>query len=63
MQARVGDRVVVRGRQVGAVERRGEILEVHGSEGAPPYLVRWADGHEALLFPGPDVVIEHVQPA
>ena len=63
MQATVGDKVLVHGRQVGAVERHGEIVEVHGENGAPPYLVRWSDGHEGLIFPGPDVVIQPVQPA
>jgi len=34
--------------------RDGEILEVHGEDGGPPYLVRWSDsGHESLVFPGP----------
>ena len=37
----------------------GEVLEVHGEGGAPPYVVRWADGHEGLMFPGPDA---HVVP-
>ena len=27
---------------------------MRGEDGAPPYLVRWSDGHEALTFPGPD---------
>jgi hypothetical protein len=35
-----------------------EIVEVRGSEGGPPYLVRYADGHEAVIFPGPDAVVE-----
>jgi len=25
----------------------------------PPYLVRFDDGHTALMFPGPDSIIEH----
>ena len=28
--------------------------EVRGADGDPPFVVRWSDGHEALLFPGPD---------
>ena len=60
MRATVGDRIVVRGHQVGEQERDGEILEVRGPEGAPPYLVRWsASGHVGLVFPGSDVTIEH----
>jgi hypothetical protein len=37
------------------------VLEVRGSDGGPPFLVRWSDtGHEALVFPGPDAEIRHV---
>ena len=33
--------------------RDGEILEVHGEDGDPPFLVRWSDnGHESIVFPG-----------
>ena len=60
MKARTGDRIVIQGHRVGEPERDGEVLEVHGADGDPPFLVRWsADGHEALLFPGPDAVIVH----
>jgi hypothetical protein len=34
-------------------------VEVHGAAGAPPYLVRFDDGHTGLCFPGPDAVVEH----
>jgi hypothetical protein len=37
-----------------AVARYGEIIETRGPGGAPPYLVRWSDGHEGLYFPGVD---------
>ena len=60
MHANVGDRLVVEGRTVGAQRREGEVLEVRGPDGAPPYVVRWSDGHEGLSFPGPDA---HVVPA
>lgn len=59
MHATVGDRLHVHGRNVGNPDHLGEIIEVRGEEGAPPYLVRYPDGHEALVFPGPDCVIEH----
>jgi hypothetical protein len=60
MQAKVGDRLVVKSRHVGEQARDGEIIEVHGEEGGPPYLVRWSDdGHEGLFFPGPDTIVEH----
>ena len=58
MHANVGDRIVVRGHQVGDVNREGVVVEVHGAEGGPPYLVRWSDGHEAVFFPGSDAAIQ-----
>ncbi|MFF0547114.1 DUF1918 domain-containing protein [Nocardia thailandica] len=57
MHATVGDRLVVHSRVVGRADQTGEIVEVHGSEGAPPYRVRFQDGHEGLVYPGPDCVI------
>ncbi len=58
MQALVGDRLHVHSRAVGVEERLGEILEVRGREGAPPYLIRFVDGHEGLVYPGPDCLVE-----
>ena len=54
MQAKVGDRLVVESKSADAHRTEAEILEVRGAEGAPPYVVRWPDGHEGLMFPGPD---------
>lgn len=54
MQAKVGDRLVVEGAHVDVPRREGEVLEVRGADGGPPYVVRWSDGHEGLTFPGPD---------
>lgn len=59
MQAQTGERILIRGKTVGVTDRHGEILEVRGESGQPPYFVRFDDGHEALVFPGPDCVIEH----
>jgi len=59
MQAAVGDRLIVKSRHVGEPERTCEVLEVHGSSGRPPYVVRWDDGHSAVYVPGSDVTIEH----
>jgi Domain of unknown function (DUF1918) len=59
MQAVVGDRLHVHGSIVGQPERTGEIVEVRGVGGEPPYLVQFQDGHSSLVFPGPDAVIEH----
>lgn len=48
---------MVEGRTVDTPRRTAEILEVHGENGAPPYVVRWSDGHEGLVYPGPDAHI------
>ena len=63
MRAEVGDKVVVHGRTVGAVSRTGTVVEARGTDGGPPFLVRYEDGHEALVFPGPDVQVEHHGPS
>lgn len=57
MKAQIGDRIVLAGEQVDRPTRDGEILEVRGKDGAPPYLVRWSDGHTGLLYPGPGSVL------
>jgi hypothetical protein len=54
-----GDHVVVHGRHVGNTERRGVIIDIRGSGGTPPYVVRWEpDDEQNLFFPGPDCHIE-----
>jgi hypothetical protein len=58
MHAMVGDRVHIHGRTVGTKDRFGEIIEVRGNDGAPPYMVRYPDGHESLFFPGSDCIVE-----
>ncbi|WP_116246676.1 DUF1918 domain-containing protein [Nocardiopsis sp. FIRDI 009] len=63
MHASVGDRVRIRGRVVGMREHTGEIVEVRGAQGEPPYRVRFDDGHESLIVPGPDCVVEPRRPA
>lgn len=61
MQASVGDRIVIGGHHLGEPDRDGEILEVRGADGAPPYLVRWdEDGREGLFFPGSDASVQHL---
>jgi len=55
MQAKVGDRLVIRSQHLDGPVRQAEILEVRGANGTPPYRVRWSDsGNEAFCFPGPD---------
>jgi len=62
MQAQVGDGLTVKGRHQGDEERHGEIIQVDGADGAPPYVVRWRDGHESVFFPSSDTDIEHHGP-
>lgn len=64
MKAKVGDKITIHGHKVGGHVRNGVILEVHGDDGGPPYVVRWSDddseeGH--LFFPGSDADIESVK--
>ncbi|OKK03629.1 hypothetical protein AMK26_19430 [Streptomyces sp. CB03234] len=58
MQASVGDRLLVHGRIVGQGDRTAEIVEVLGPDGTPPYRVRFEDGHETVMSPGPDTVVK-----
>ena len=57
MRAAVGDRISVPGLHVGDTVRVGEVVEVRGAGGQPPFVVRWADGHEAVFVPGPGVTV------
>lgn len=64
MKASVGDRLLIRGHDVGHVERRATIVEVRGEDGGPPYVVHWDDDphdvpHDHIFFPGPDADVEH----
>ncbi|MFF3324261.1 DUF1918 domain-containing protein [Streptomyces sp. NPDC002889] len=59
MEASVGDTLLVHGRIVGQHDKIAEVVEVLGTKGSPPYRVRFQDGHEALMSPGPDTVVQH----
>ncbi len=62
MKASVGDRLVISSNRVDVPPRDGRIVEVHSPDGGPPYLVEWSDdGHQGLVFPGPDAHIEHIE--
>ena len=54
MQAEIGDLLVVESRAAEVHRREGDILEVHGDDGRPPYVVKWHDGAQGLVYPGPD---------
>jgi Domain of unknown function (DUF1918) len=54
--ARVGDRIEARGLH-GQASRRGEIVELLGSEGHEHYRVRWDEKHESIVYPTDGVII------
>lgn len=61
LRAAAGDRLVIHGHRAGQGEREGEILEVLGDDGAPPYVVRWSDdGHVTRRYPSSDAYVRHV---
>jgi hypothetical protein len=52
--------MLIKGHHVGEPDRDGEILEVRGPDGQPPYIVEWEDsGHQTFFYPGPDAQIVH----
>jgi len=60
VKASAGDRILIAAAALGKPVRDGEILEVRGPLGTPPYLVAWSDGGaHTLFFPGPDAQLEH----
>ena len=62
MRAEQGDWLIVESLHTGEVRRRGQVLEVHGPDGTPPFLIRWNDDdHESLVFPGPDAHVEKAE--
>ena len=62
MKAHVGDMIEVRSRHIDDLVRRGQVLEVRGEDGAPPYLMQWDDNpHKCIYFPGSDAVVRHLE--
>ncbi len=57
MNAHKGDTLLMHGRTVGQHDREGKIVEVIGDRGEPPYRLRFEDGHECVMSPGPDCVV------
>jgi len=58
MKADAGDWLVIKGTTTELPDQRGLITEVHGADGAPPYVVRWlANDHVATVFPGSDALV------
>jgi len=63
MKARVGDRLVMESTHLDDPRRVGVITDVPHPDGSPPYQVHWLDGHETLVFPGPDARVQRAEPA
>ena len=57
MSANVGDRITMHANSVDTPDRTGTIVGVLGSDG-PPYRVRFDNGDETIVAPGPDATIE-----
>ena len=61
MEAQAGDHIEIPGTRIDHTVRKGEILEIRGREGAPPFLIKWLDnGKTALVYPGPDANILNI---
>ena len=58
MRANPGDRIILAGEQLDQPTRAGEVLETRGTDGGPPYVVRWDDGHTSTMYPGPGAVLK-----
>lgn len=58
MRAHVGDLVHTHGAISSDGRRTGEIVEVRGAHDGPPYLVRFPDGEEMVIYPGPETQVE-----
>jgi Domain of unknown function (DUF1918) len=53
VRARPGDLIVLDSPHVGSPAREGEILNVRVGEFSVRYQVRWGDGSETIISPGP----------
>jgi hypothetical protein len=61
MRASVGDKIIVRGNEMGTPDRTALVLAIEGPDGGPPYRVRWeSDEHESVYVPGSDAIVEHL---
>jgi Domain of unknown function (DUF1918) len=58
MNANVGDHLVLRGHGSHGDDLRGEIVDIVGERGSPPYVVRWPNGYSTLFIASPDAYID-----
>lgn len=59
MDVKVGDEIVVDGRRMNDLPRKGEILEVLTSGDVVHYRVLWDDGTDCIFFPASDAHFVH----
>jgi hypothetical protein len=59
MKAQIGERLLFHGKKVGSADHTAEVIQVRGDDGSPPYLVRFGNGQERLIFPGTDCQVLH----
>ncbi|HEY2204913.1 MAG TPA: DUF1918 domain-containing protein [Pseudonocardia sp.] len=57
MQAQTGDELRFLTQVLGQPARQATIVEVRGDTGEPPYLVRFDDGAERLVYPGSNCLL------
>lgn len=50
-RVQVGDRLVLPARTVGGAPRTAIVVDVLGEGGLPPFLLRWEDGSETVVYP------------
>lgn len=62
MRASIGDYVRTHGVVSTEGQHTGEIVEIRGADDGPPYVVRFPDGEERLVYPGPETVVEPRHP-
>lgn len=53
-----GERVAVTTHRFGVRRRPGEVVEISTEPGHERCRIRWDDGEESVVYPGPDVTIE-----
>lgn len=50
-RAKIGDRLVLSPRTDEGAARVAVVVEVLGADGSPPFVVRWADGSQTVVYP------------
>jgi hypothetical protein len=59
MEVRVGDEVIVDGRHMDDLPRKGEVLEVLSRGDVAHYRILWDDGTDCIFFPASDAHFVH----